>query len=579
MSAFFANYPPIVVSGGGGGATAANQVLEIAQLTAINSNTVGLATQATLAALNAKVTAVDTGNVTVVASALPTGAATSAAQATGNASLSSIDGKTPALGQALAAASTPVVLPAAQITALTPPTTVTVTQATASALNATIVGTTAAGSGASAGLVTVQGNASATPIPVSGSITVASTTANQGTPNTTANAWPTKLTDGTNVAAVKAASTAAAAADPSAVVALSPNSPLPAGSNALGSVSVSASALPTGASTSALQTTGNTSLASIDTKTPALGQAVMASSVPVAIASNQGTLPVQSVDNTASGTITTQNLVPTGTATAGSAVAISVSGIGTVTIQVTGTYTGALSPQVTTDGATWVTQAAAVLQNMATGANSATIPSAAVGIYQIEVNGHAQFRLTALAAVTGTATITLRGAAGTSQVSISTLPLPTGAATAALQTTGNTSLASIDTKLTSPLTVTVGSALPTGANTIGAISNTSFGSKIAGLSAANAPVYNVYSSTNITTAAYVQLIAATTSAAQNIQIFDSSGQGMILAVGAPGSEVIQAYVAPGGDAFQLNIPAGSRVAYKALTANATAGYLLINLLG
>lgn len=45
--------------------------------------------------------------------------------------------------------------------------------------------------------------------------------------------------------------------------------------------------LPTGASTSALQTTGNTSLASIDTKTPALGQAVKASSSPVVIASDQ----------------------------------------------------------------------------------------------------------------------------------------------------------------------------------------------------------------------------------------------------------------------------------------------------
>lgn len=61
-------------------------------------------------------------------------------------------------------------------------------------------------------------------------------TANQGTAAATASAWPIKLTDGTNVTAVKAASTAAIATDPSAVVALSPNSPLPAGSNALGSV-------------------------------------------------------------------------------------------------------------------------------------------------------------------------------------------------------------------------------------------------------------------------------------------------------------------------------------------------------
>jgi hypothetical protein len=49
-------------------------------------------------------------------------------------------------------------------------------------------------------------------------------TANQGTANTASNGWPVKLTDGTNIQAVKAASTAAVATDPAAVVALSPNS-------------------------------------------------------------------------------------------------------------------------------------------------------------------------------------------------------------------------------------------------------------------------------------------------------------------------------------------------------------------
>lgn len=49
------------------------------------------------------------------------GDASAANQVTGNSSLSSLDGKTPALGQALAAASTPVVLTAIQQAALTPP--------------------------------------------------------------------------------------------------------------------------------------------------------------------------------------------------------------------------------------------------------------------------------------------------------------------------------------------------------------------------------------------------------------------------------------------------------------------------
>jgi hypothetical protein len=124
-------------------------------------------------------------------------------------------------------------------------------------------------------------------------------------------------------------------------------------------------------------------------------------------------------------------------------------------------------------------------------------------------------------------------------------------------------------------TVTVSSitnALPTGTNTIGSV-------KQAGLAIANTPVYNAYTSTSVTTSAYVQLIASTTSAATMVQIFDSSGQAMIIATGAAGSEVNQLYVPPGGADFNLAIAAGTRVSIKALTATASSGYLLVNLLG
>lgn len=69
---------------------------------------------------------------------LPAGASTSALQTSGNSSLSSIDNKTPALGQALAAASVPIVLTAAQLTTLTPLTSVTVTQATGTNLHTVV---------------------------------------------------------------------------------------------------------------------------------------------------------------------------------------------------------------------------------------------------------------------------------------------------------------------------------------------------------------------------------------------------------------------------------------------------------
>lgn len=64
-------------------------------------------------------------------------------------------------------------------------------------------------------------------------------------PSSIAVAWFSRISDGTNTMAVKAASTAPVATDPAAVVTLSPNG---------------------NQSTAALQTTGNSSLSSIDTK-------------------------------------------------------------------------------------------------------------------------------------------------------------------------------------------------------------------------------------------------------------------------------------------------------------------------
>jgi hypothetical protein len=79
--------------------------------------------------------------------------------------------------------------------------------------------------GATGGTVgLVAGVAAIGSVTVTGTPAISGTvTANQGTANTAANAWPAKITDGTNVGAVKAASTAAVAADPALVVAISPN--------------------------------------------------------------------------------------------------------------------------------------------------------------------------------------------------------------------------------------------------------------------------------------------------------------------------------------------------------------------
>jgi hypothetical protein len=117
-------------------------------------------------------------------------------------------------------------------------------------------------------------------------------------------------------------------------------------------------------------------------------------------------------DATASGNITTQNLVPAGAATAGSAVEITMgAGQSTISIQVTGTYTGALSVQGTIDGTTWVTlvpQLVRATNNVITG----TIASAQQDIWTAPYAGHAKIRVTGLAAMTGTATVTMRGCLG-----------------------------------------------------------------------------------------------------------------------------------------------------------------------
>jgi hypothetical protein len=253
--------------------------------------------------------------------------------------------------------------------------------------------------------------------------------------------------------------------------------------------------LPTGAATSALQTTGNSSLSSIDGKTPTIGQKTMAGSSPVVIASDQSAIPITDNDSslTVDGTVNvgnfpaTQNVAVTsivevevkndvgnplpisssdvtasGTITAITQnVAISTVGKSVVDIQVTGTYTGALTPQITVDGTNWI--ALSTIRNINTNAIAATIASATQSIFQAEISGSTQFRIIANAAVTGTATIILRAslakgpsASVTQAVSAAALPLPTGAATSALQTTGNTSLATIVTN-TNGMSVAQGS--------------------------------------------------------------------------------------------------------------------------
>lgn len=93
-------------------------------------------------------------------------------------------------------------------------------------------------------------------------------------------------------------------------------------------------------------------------------------------------------------------------------------------------------------------------------------------------------------------------------------------------------------------------------------------------------ITNDHSSTAITTSAYVQLVASTSADINRFHIFDSSGEGLIMATGAAASEVDQFYIPPGGldSPLDFYVASGTRLSVKALTGNTSAGDLIITAL-
>jgi hypothetical protein len=93
-------------------------------------------------------------------------------------------------------------------------------------------------------------------------------------------------------------------------------------------------------------------------------------------------------------------------------------------------------------------------------------------------------------------------------------------------------------------------------------------------------IRNDYTSTSVTTSAYVQLDAALDQDVRSIEVFDSSGSVLKLALGASGSEVdIPFHIVPGGTTVPVAFIAarGDRLSIRAVDASATTGQLVINL--
>lgn len=162
------------------------------------------------------------------------------------------------------------------------------------------------------------------------------------------------------------------------------------GSSVTQPISASTLPLPTGAATSALQTTGNTTLTSISGQLPAvLGQGTMAQSLAVVIASNQSAIPVS----------------------------------GTVAIS-----------QFYAQGATTAAEVGPLMQAAATAA-APTYTTATTNPLSLTLAG----------------ALRVDGSAVTQPISAASLPLPTGAATSALQTSGNATLVTISGQLPASL--------------------------------------------------------------------------------------------------------------------------------
>ena len=94
---------------------------------------------------------------------------------------------------------------------------------------------------------------------------------------------------------------------------------------------------------------------------------------------------------------------------------------------------------------------------------------------------------------------------------------------------------------------------------------------------ANTPSFNTNSSSNITTSAYLQLVASTTSACTAVEVYNQSASSIYFATGGAGAEVDQFIIPPGGNGLlPITIAASTRISVKAVDATANSGSLIVN---
>jgi hypothetical protein len=391
--------------------------------------------------------------------------------------------------------------------------------------------------------------------------------------------------------------------------------------------------LPTGASTSAKQDTGNTSLASID------GKITTVDTGNVTIVNASGASAVNIQDGGNSITVDATDLDIRDLSSASDSVSAVQSGTwninnisGTISLPTDAASETTLSSidskivAVDTSSVTIINGSGVSAVNIQDGGNSITVDGTVAatqsGTWNINnISG-------TVSLPTGAATSSKQDTGNTSLASIDTKliksdtdnvtivssVLPTGAAIASKQPAlGTAGTASSDvitvqgiasmvalkvdgSAVTQPVSGTITANAGTGNFTVvqgtgtnlhtvvdsGSVSATQSGSwSTSDVGFSNSEfVRNDYSSVNVTTSAYTQLIASTTNTYQEIEIFDSSGQTLKIAFGGSGSEVDKFLVFPGGNGrIKRNIPSGTRISIKAVSATASVGEISLNLYG
>ena len=216
-----------------------------------------------------------------------------------------------------------------------------------------------------------------------------------------------------------------------------------------------------------------------------IGSKISANSIPVVIASDQGTLAVSppADSSPATQTITIQDtgstqtsqfngqLWYTGTATTGSTAAFTLSSNTTGVFQTSGTWTGTLEPEISIDGGTtWTPHTCHQV-----GTSSYVASWTSNLICQVSLADRGMIRIRATSAITGTATILIRESNSVSEVHVETaVKLIDGSSSTSTNLAtikaGTVSPASSDTSLVVGLNPNA--PLPAGTNSIGTVVDT-----------------------------------------------------------------------------------------------------------